>query len=54
LITPNLDVGAFYTVRLTLNVPSSVQRFNISENGSVSDLAGVSYGMSHAQSIIPK
>ncbi len=54
LITPNLDVGAFYTVRLTLNVPSTVQRFSLSENGSVSDLAGVSYSMSHAQSIIPK
>jgi hypothetical protein len=53
-VTPNVDVGSFYTVRLTFNVPSTVKRFSVSENGSVSDLDGVIYAYSQAQSIIPK
>ncbi|MES2349304.1 MAG: hypothetical protein V4641_17215, partial [Pseudomonadota bacterium] len=53
-VTPNVDVGSFYTVRLTFNVPSTVKRFSVSENGSVSDLGGVIYAYSQAQSIIPK
>ncbi|MYM35224.1 hypothetical protein GTP38_12870 [Duganella sp. FT94W] len=53
-VTPNVDVGSFFTVRLTFNVPSTVQRFSVGENGNVTDLSGVSYGYAHAQSVIPK
>jgi hypothetical protein len=53
-VTPNVDVGSFFTVRLTFNVPSTVKRFSVSENGSVTDLAGVTFAYSQAQSVIPK
>lgn len=53
-VTPNIDVGSFFTVRLTFNVPPTVQRFSVSENGVVSDLSGVSYNYSHAQAVIPQ
>jgi hypothetical protein len=53
-VTPNVDVGSFFTVRLTFNVPSTVKRFSVSENGNVTDLAGVIYAYSQAQSVIPK
>ena len=29
-VTPNVDVGSFFTVRLTFNVPSTVKRFSVS------------------------
>lgn len=54
MVTPNVDVGSFFTVRLTFNVPASVQRFSVVENGSVTDLGGVIYAYSQAQSVIPK
>ncbi|RFP25999.1 hypothetical protein D0T25_02105 [Duganella sp. BJB488] len=54
MITPNVDVGSFFTVRLTFNVPSTVQRFSVIENGGVTDLNGVIYAYSQAQSVIPK
>jgi hypothetical protein len=54
LTTPNIDVGAFFTVRLTLNVPSTVKRFSITETGSVLDIAGASYLFSQAQALIPQ
>jgi hypothetical protein len=53
-VTPNVDVGSFFTVRLTFNVPATVKRFSVAENGNVTDLAGVSYAYSQAQSVIPK
>jgi len=53
-VTPNVDVGSFFTVRLTFNVPATVKRFSVAESGSVTDLAGVSYAYSQAQSVIPK
>ena len=53
-VTPNVDVGSFFTVRLTFNVPATVQRFSVAENGSVTDLNGVTYAYSQAQSVIPK
>lgn len=53
-VTPNVDVGSFFTVRLTFNVPATVQRFSVAENGSVTDLNGVIYAYSQAQSVIPK
>nr|WP_315256779.1 hypothetical protein [uncultured Duganella sp.] len=54
LLMPNVDVGSFFTVRLFFNVPSTVRRFSVSENGNVTDLSGVSYGYSQAQSVIPR
>ncbi|MCU6496879.1 hypothetical protein LPN04_03620 [Rugamonas sp. A1-17] len=54
MITPNVDVGSFFTVRLTFNVPPTVQRFSVIENGGVTDLSGVIYAYSQAQSVIPK
>lgn len=53
-VTPNVDVGSFFTVRLTFNVPSTVKRFSVSENGSVTELAGVTFAYSQAQSVILK
>jgi len=53
-VVPNVDVGSFFTVRLTFNVPSTVKRFAVSEGGNVTDLAGVLHGYSQAQSVIPK
>jgi hypothetical protein len=53
-VMTNVDVGSFFTVRLTFDVPATVKRFSVSENGNVTDLAGVSYAYSHAQSVIPK
>lgn len=53
-VTPNVDVGSYFTVRLTFNVPSTVKRFSVVENGSVTDLGGTSYDYSQTQSVIPK
>ncbi|HEX5342888.1 MAG TPA: hypothetical protein VFX55_10365 [Duganella sp.] len=53
-VTPNVDVGSFFTVRLTFNVPATVKRFSVAENGNVADLSGVSYAFSQVQSVIPK
>ena len=53
-VTPNVDVGSFFTVRLTFNTPADVQRFSVSESGTVSDIAGVPYAYSQAQAVIPK
>lgn len=53
-VTPNVDVGGFFTVRLTFNVPATVQRFSITEGGGVNDIDGAPYSLSHAQSIIAR
>jgi hypothetical protein len=53
-VTPNVDVGSFFTVRLTFNTPAGVQRFSVSESGTVSDIAGVPYAYAQAQAVIPK
>jgi hypothetical protein len=34
-VTPNVDVGSFFTVRLTFNVPATVKRFSVAENGNL-------------------
>lgn len=52
-VTPNIDVGSSITVRLTINTPAGLQRFSITENGTVSDTDGRSYSFSQAQAVIP-
>ena len=54
LVIPNVDVGAFVTVRLTVNVPASVTRFSVAESGSVQDTSSGNFGFSQAQAVIPK
>jgi hypothetical protein len=54
LNTPNVDVGSFTTVRLMVNVPATVKRFNLTQSGTVQDMEGASYAFSQAQSVIPK
>ena len=49
----SLDVGATSVVRLYLNVPATVTRFSITENGTLQDVAGTSFSYSLAQSVIP-
>lgn len=49
----NLDVGASTTIRLYVNVPSTVTRFSLTENGVVQDVAGTSVNYSIGQSVIP-
>ena len=47
----NLNVGQAVTVRLFLNVPTSVTRFLLTENGTLSDASGTHYTFSAAQVI---
>ena len=49
----NLAVGGQTTVRLYLNVPSTVTRFSIAESGTVKSLSGTTYNFSNAQSVFP-
>jgi len=49
----NIAVGASTTVRLFFNVPSTVTRFSITENGIVQDTVGSSYNYSIGQSVTP-
>jgi hypothetical protein len=53
-VTPNIDVGNYFTVRLTFNTPPGLQRFSISESGTVSDINGATYSYSHAQAVTPR
>jgi hypothetical protein len=48
-----LGVGASTTVTLTLNVPTTVTRLSLTENGNLVDGASKSYSYSIAQTIIP-
>ena len=49
----NLDAGASKVVRLFLNVPSTVTKFSITENGTVQDIVGTSYNYSTGQAVTP-
>jgi hypothetical protein len=51
---PNVDVGSFVTITLTLDVPLTARRFTISETGSVLDTNGATYAFSQAQAVIPQ
>jgi hypothetical protein len=48
-----LAIGATTTVPLTLNVPSTVTRFSLTEGGTIQDASGNGYSFSIAQTIIP-
>lgn len=48
-----LDIGSSTTVILTLNVPTTVTRFSITEGGNLQDGAGNTYNYSIAQTVIP-
>ena len=48
-----LATGASTTVTLTLNVPTTVKRFSLTETGNVKDSAGNTYNYSMAQTVIP-
>lgn len=49
----NLDVGATTVIRLYFNVPSTVTKFSITENGTVRNVVGTSYNYSIGQAVIP-
>ena len=48
-----LGIGASITVPLTLNVPTTVTRFSMTEGGNLKDGAGNTYNYSMAQTVIP-
>jgi hypothetical protein len=48
-----LAVGASTTAVLALNVPSTVTRFSLTENGNIVDPASKTYNYSIAQTIVP-
>src|SRR6266850_3225450 len=53
ILVGNLLAGASTTIRLYFNVPSTVTRFSVTENGTVQDPAGTTLSFSIAQSVIP-
>jgi hypothetical protein len=48
-----LGIGATATVPLTLNVPTTVTRFSLTESGNMKDGTGNTYTYSLAQTVIP-
>ncbi len=48
-----LAIGASTAVALTLNVPTTVTRFSLTESGTIKDAASNSYNYSIAQTVIP-
>jgi hypothetical protein len=48
-----LDIGASTAVPLTLNVPTTVARFSMTESGNLLDGLGNNYNYSMAQTVIP-
>ena len=48
----NLAVGASTTVKLFLNVPSTVKRFTVTETGAVQDIMGRLFNFSTGQQVI--
>jgi probable HAF family extracellular repeat protein len=49
----NLDAGASITTTIFLNVPSTVTRMSITENGPVQDVVGTNFNYSTAEAVIP-
>ncbi len=49
----NLPVGTSTTLALALNVPSTVTKFSITENGTMQDDSGKVYKYSIAQIVFP-
>ncbi len=48
-----LGIGASITVPITLNVPTTVTRFSVTEAGNMQDGVGNNYNYSMAQTVIP-
>jgi Bacterial Ig-like domain (group 2) len=48
---PTIPAGSSATIRLFLNVPSTVSRFSINENGTVQNVAGNSFNWSSGQAL---
>jgi hypothetical protein len=53
IVIGDLAAGASSTVRVFLNVPSTVTRFSITENGQVEDTAGNNFTFSIGQATFP-
>jgi hypothetical protein len=51
--TGALDIGGSVTLRLYLNVPSTVSRFSIMESGTVQDGIFTTYSFSIGEAVIP-
>lgn len=49
----NLNVGASTTLRLYLNLPSTVSRFSLTENGALQNVAGTGIRYSVGQAVTP-
>jgi hypothetical protein len=49
----SLAAGSSVPLTLTLNVPTSVKQFSITESGALQDVAAKTYSFSVAQSIVP-
>jgi hypothetical protein len=49
----SLDVGMATTVRLYLNVPSTVLRFSITESGPLTNVLGTAFTYSTGQAVQP-
>jgi hypothetical protein len=53
LVIPTIGIGNSVNTRLYVNVPGTVQRFSITESGSIEDASGSSYAVSMIQAVIP-
>ena len=49
----SLTAGGSAPVTLTLNVPTTVKQFSITESGTLQDVAAKTYSFSIAQTVIP-
>jgi uncharacterized repeat protein (TIGR01451 family) len=49
----SIDIGAAQVVRLYLNLPGTVSRFSIVENGTLENVVGATSSFSFAQTVIP-
>ncbi|HWT77186.1 MAG TPA: hypothetical protein VN648_00055, partial [Candidatus Methylomirabilis sp.] len=49
----NLAIGASTNVTLTLNVPTTVTKFSLTEKGTVQDVAGSTFSFALAQTVYP-
>ena len=49
----DLNIGTSTTLRLFLNVPPTVKRFSLTENGTAQNVAGTSFTYSVGQAVTP-
>lgn len=52
IVNQNINPGDSYVITLNVNVPNTVKRFSIIENGTALDIDGVPYRFSQSQAII--